>query len=425
MKKNTAEARNELMKYAYLMNEVKPVSKIPLMDVISLQMAAEYLEMSTESVRTYYANHRKELEKYGTIKLSAKDFESAGYSCRNEKLYIHVEYNGFEAMVFNTGMRCVSETALFILALGISGSEVADIIRSAVDKKCMEESEALANADNEDVDPVAEQDTFHEPIDDDENDIVSFVSDEFGMIRIVKIDDEPWFVGKDVAQVLGYEKPRNAIATHVDEDDALKWGVTDSLGRNQEMTIINESGLYSLILSSKLPTAKRFKKWVTSEVLPSIRKHGAYMTPQTLEAAILNPDTMIRLCQQLKAEQEKNAALTTANLELTTTNKAMSKDINTWDKGSVLTALIRSYATNCCRGVYGIAYNIFYKELLYNHHINLKARQARDFNRRATIKYLWPEEIDDAIALAAAMCEEKGINVGNVINSVNAGTVAV
>lgn len=424
MKKNTAVARNELMKYAYLMNEVKPVNKIPLMDVISLQMAAEYLEMPTESVRTYYANHRKELEKYGTIKLSAKDFESAGYSCRNEKLYIHVEYNGFEAMVFNTGMRCVSEAALFILALGISGSDVANRIRSVVDKKRMEESGALANADNENVDPVAEYDTFQEPIDDDENDIISFVSDEFGMIRIVKIEGEPWFVGKDIATVLGYKNPQEAVRTHVDTDDK---GVSEILtpGGRQSVPVINESGLYSLILSSKLPTAKRFKKWVTSEVLPSIRKHGAYMTPQTLEAAILNPDTMIRLCQQLKAEQEKNAALTTANLELTTTNKAMSKDINTWDKGSVLTALIRSYATNCCRGVYGIAYNIFYKELLYNHHINLKARQARDFNRRATIKYLRPEEIDDAIALAAAMCEEKGINVGNVINSVNAGTVAV
>lgn len=90
-------------------------------------------------------------------------------------------------------------------------------------------------------------------------------------------DDEPWFVGKDVAKILGYTKARNAMAQHVDEDDALKQGVTDSLGRIQETIVINESGLYSLILSSKLPSAKKFKRWVTSEVLPSICKHSDYV----------------------------------------------------------------------------------------------------------------------------------------------------
>ena len=81
---------------------------------------------------------------------------------------------------------------------------------------------------------------------------------EFGTIRLLDINGDPWFVGKDVAVSLGYEKPRNALAKHVDGDDALKWGITDSLGRNQETIIINESGLYSLIMSSKLPGAKRF-----------------------------------------------------------------------------------------------------------------------------------------------------------------------
>ena len=95
-------------------------------------------------------------------------------------------------------------------------------------------------------------------------------------VRSVIIDDEPWFVGKDVAEVLGYLKTQNAIAMHVDRDDALKQGVTDNLGRTQEMTLINESGLYALILSSKLPQAKEFKRWVTSEVLPSIRRTGTF-----------------------------------------------------------------------------------------------------------------------------------------------------
>ncbi|MFL1998538.1 phage antirepressor [Lysinibacillus irui] len=100
---------------------------------------------------------------------------------------------------------------------------------------------------------------------------------ENSKIRVLSIDEQPWFVGRDIATVLGYSKPQNAIQKHVDVDDALKRGITDSLNRVQETTLVNESGLYSLILSSKLDSAKKFKRWVTSEVLPSIRKHSGYI----------------------------------------------------------------------------------------------------------------------------------------------------
>lgn len=103
-----------------------------------------------------------------------------------------------------------------------------------------------------------------------------FNNPDFGEIRTIMIDGEPWFVGRDVAMALGYEKQRNAIQKHVDADDALKWGIEDALGRKQETTIINESGLYSLIFGSKLESAKKFKRWVTSEVLPSVRKTGQF-----------------------------------------------------------------------------------------------------------------------------------------------------
>lgn len=140
---------------------------------------------------------------------------------------------------------------------------------------------------------------------------------EFGELRIVEMNGEPWMVGKDVAQALGYAKPENAIANHVDEEDKTSTLIQGS-GSNykSKTTIINESGLYSLVLSSKLPGAKRFRRWVTGEVLPSIRKHGAYMTPETLQAALLNPDTMIQLCQQLKDEQERSERLKAANERL-------------------------------------------------------------------------------------------------------------
>lgn len=112
------------------------------------------------------------------------------------------------------------------------------------------------------------------------NEIQIFNNPEFGAVRTMTIDKEPWFVGKDVAEIFGYAKPLNALASHVDTDDSLKQGLTDSLGRKQDTIIINESGLYSLIFSSKLPAAKAFKHWVTSEVLPQIRKTGKYGLPK-------------------------------------------------------------------------------------------------------------------------------------------------
>lgn len=128
-----------------------------------------------------------------------------------------------------------------------------------------------------------------------------FENPRFGKVRVVPVDGEPWFVGKDVAEALGYSNPRKALSDHVDTDDK---GVTkcDTLGGTQEMTIINESGLYSLALSSKLPSAREFKRWITKEVIPSIRKHGAYMTPEVIQKSIQDPDFMIQILQNLKQE---------------------------------------------------------------------------------------------------------------------------
>lgn len=118
------------------------------------------------------------------------------------------------------------------------------------------------------------------------NELQIFNSEEFGDIRTVTIDNEPWFVGKDVAEALEYNEPHKAIARHISDDDRTKHPVTDSTGRNQDTWIINESGLYALIFGSKLESAKRFKHWVTSEVLPAIRKTGAYQKPMTTDQKI-------------------------------------------------------------------------------------------------------------------------------------------
>jgi anti-repressor protein len=137
------------------------------------------------------------------------------------------------------------------------------------------------------------------------NELKIFENPAFSSIRTVEMDGTPYFVGKDVADVLGYERPAKAIADHVDEEDRDEVPIQDSIGRMQKTPVINESGLYSLILSSKLPKAKEFKHWVTSEVLPAIRKHGMYATEELLD----NPDFAIKVFAELKAEREKRKVL--------------------------------------------------------------------------------------------------------------------
>lgn len=151
------------------------------------------------------------------------------------------------------------------------------------------------------------------------NELQIFNSEEFGDIRTVTIDKEPWFVGKDVATALGYAKPLNALSAHVEKDDSLKQGITDSLGREQETIFINESGLYALIFGSKLESAKRFKHWVTSEVLPAIRKTGAYQKPMTTDQKI-----------QLLAQ---------GNVELTEKIEKVNDDLQEFKKDMPLLAL--------------------------------------------------------------------------------------
>ncbi len=137
------------------------------------------------------------------------------------------------------------------------------------------------------------------------NGLINFHHEMFGDIRAIEKDGEPWFVGKDVAKALGYGKGKslpNAVANHVDDEDK---GVIKMMtpGGEQNVTIINESGLYSLVLSSKLPQAKVFKHWVTAEVLPSIRRHGAYATAPTIEKIIASPEFGIALLKNLQQEQ--------------------------------------------------------------------------------------------------------------------------
>lgn len=136
------------------------------------------------------------------------------------------------------------------------------------------------------------------------NELQVFNNLEFGEVRTLKIENKPYFVGSDVARILGYARPNEAIARHC--KGTLKWSIPTN-GGNQEMSIIPESDIYRLIIKSKLPAAERFENWVMEEVLPTIRKHGAYMTDEVLEKTLEDPDYMIGLLTKLK--EEKNLRL--------------------------------------------------------------------------------------------------------------------
>ena len=205
----------------------------------------------------------------------------------------------------------------------------------------------------------------------------NLVHPEFGELRTVEIDGKPWFVGKDVAAALGYSDAFGALKKHVDTEDKLVCQI-DSAGQRRGATIINESGLYSLILSSKLPSAKEFKHWVTAEVLPSIRKNGAYirnqenMTPEQLVAAGLIA------AQKIIEEREKEIALLNGRCGLLTQVvdekqniiDTISRNVSGEDKRMLMNRFLRSKYPELSQGRYGYLYTVFGEV----HHMNLKYR---------------------------------------------------
>lgn len=163
------------------------------------------------------------------------------------------------------------------------------------------------------------------------NELQIFQSPEFGRVRTVSIDGEPWFVGRDIALALGYINTKDALSRHVDADDKGGSRITTPSGE-QEMTIINESGLYSLVLSSKLPTAKKFKRWITHDVIPAIRKTGGYQVPQSPAEQMAQG---ILAAQKLLAERDATIAKQNERIAVLTP-KGIFADAVTASKTSIL-----------------------------------------------------------------------------------------
>lgn len=208
------------------------------------------------------------------------------------------------------------------------------------------------------------------------NELKIFENRDFGKIRSLMVNNEPFFVGNDIATVLGYKNTRDALSKHIDEEDKISDVAIYDGSQNRNMTIINESGLYSLILSSKLESAKKFKRWVTSEVLPSIRKNEMYATDELLN----NPDLAIRVFEQLKQEREEKKKLQLEN--------AKQKKVLEDQKSKVLFAnsvetaktsiLVGELAKIIKQNGHDIGQNRFFEWLRNNNY--LISRKGTDYN---------------------------------------------
>lgn len=255
------------------------------------------------------------------------------------------------------------------------------------------------------------------------NQIQTFNNTEFGSIRTLEENGKILFCGTDIAKALGYLDTPKAIKAHCKEDGWMIYPVIDNLGRQQQAKFITEGNVYRLITHSKLPTAEKFEKWVFDDVLPAIRKHGTYMTPETIEKMLYNPDFLIQLVNTLKLEQEKNRKLLaesqkleSENQNLKTTNKALSGEIQNWDYKLLIRKLINVYSAKVANGFFGVGWNHYYDELLYKQGINLKSRKTKSKTSKSCLDFLSQDEVEIAVKTAIAMCENFGIKASDILN---------
>lgn len=214
------------------------------------------------------------------------------------------------------------------------------------------------------------------------NDIEIFRNEQFGEVRTTVINNEPWFVGRDIAEILGYTNPRKAIIDHVDEEDKTD-GVTirDSIGREQNPIFINESGLYSLILSSKMPQAKTFKRWVTSEVLPQIRKTGGYIPiseneteEEFLARALIVAQNTLRKKDELINAQQKQLEAKDEEIEYKEdVIIGLVDDIDLATKRQRISQIVRRGCTHDTKKL-SDRWELLYSEFSKKYHVNLKMR---------------------------------------------------
>lgn len=245
-----------------------------------------------------------------------------------------------------------------------------------------------------------------------ENNIKVFANNEFGQVRTLLRDGEPWFIAVDVCKALGID-PTATRRLDDDEKFTLRLIQGDS-NRTSDTTIVNEPGLYSLVLGSRKPEAKAFKRWITHDVIPDIRKHGAYLTPETLERVMTDPDFLIGILTNLKEEREKR-------VQAESENKVLAEEKLKWADRPFINAVIRKYASGMYGNNFGLAWTDYKKELLYRHSINLNLRITNWLNEHGvktkpkTLDMLTEDELPKAASTAVALCKAANVDISEYI----------
>lgn len=260
------------------------------------------------------------------------------------------------------------------------------------------------------------------------NELKIFENSEFGSVRVVMKNEEPWFVVSDVCKYFGVSN-RNRVMQSVDPED--KGGTQmDTPGGKQDVAVVNESGLYSVLFALQPSKARgvtddyieerqkklrKFKRWVTSEVLPSIRKHGGYLYGQEQ----MTDEEM--LCASLLFAQKKIEDRDRKIASLEKEKALLTKEVLTWRDEPLLNALVRKYAHEACGGNFACGWKSLFKELLYQHGINLESRKAQfklqnpDKGAGATYKFLKQSEMPLAFSSITALCEKRGVDISALL----------
>lgn len=290
------------------------------------------------------------------------------------------------------------------------------------DEVCEQETETVNENSNENfvipVDANACQQDAIQPEPTNENEAQTFVSEKFGSVRVMAINNEPWFVAADVCRALEIGNPSDALS-RLDEDEKALVSIEGLSRGNNKGNIINEPGLYSLVLGSRKPEAKEFKRWITHEVIPTIRKTGGYIADPNQMVMSYFEDVSPEQRTLISAAFTRIKDLQDKNIKLSMENRALTKDVMTWDNRAITVALIRSLAVCRFSSNYSLAFNHFYKQLRYRKNIALSNRNYGRSMLESVKDYEW----GDVVQVAVAVCSEAGIDVAMVINQINADKV--
>lgn len=240
-----------------------------------------------------------------------------------------------------------------------------------------------------------------------------FENEQFGNVRVVMRDGDPWFVAADVCKSLCLGQVTNSTR-RLDDDEKALISIKGISRGNDEATIVNESGLYSLVLSSRKPEAKAFKRWITHDVIPALRKTGTY-TIATKQDSYMIEDPIARAERWIEEAKERAA--------LSAENMLLAGDQLKWADRNFINAAVRAYAGGACGGEFGIAWTNYKKELLYKHGINLNSRKTKYLNNTGkktapkTTSLIDESEMPNAVATIVALCRESKVDISELVSN--------